>query len=51
MNGVITTKDVVENLGLIWKEFGALCVLRCLWALARGRETTFLACVFSYPER
>ncbi len=51
MNGVITSKDVVGNLGLILREFGVLCVLRCCWALVSGRETTFLECVFSNPSR
>ncbi len=43
MHGVITTRDVVANLGLIWREFGTVCVLRCLRALIRGEATTFLA--------
>lgn len=42
MNGVITTRDVVTNLGLIWREFGTVCVLRCLGAVIRGKPTTFL---------
>lgn len=42
MRGVITGREVLENLGLIYREFGAACVLRCLWALLRGRSTTFL---------
>ena len=42
MRGVITGREVLENLGLIYREFGAACVMRCLWVLARGRNTTFL---------
>jgi hypothetical protein len=42
MHGVITTRDVVVNLGLIWREFGPACAMRCLIALVRGRTTTFL---------
>jgi hypothetical protein len=42
MRGVITGREVLENLGLIYREFGAACVMRCLWVLARGRSTTFL---------
>ena len=42
MNGVITTRDVVANLGLIWREFGTICVLRCIRAVIRGEPTTFL---------
>lgn len=44
MNGVITTRDVIVNLGLIWREFGPRCCLRCVFALLRGRPTTFLEC-------
>lgn len=47
--GIITTKDVVSNVGLIWREFGLSCLLRCAAALAvaavTGRSTTFLAVV------
>jgi hypothetical protein len=42
MRGVITGREVLENLGLIYREFGAACLLRCLWVLVRGRTTTFL---------
>jgi hypothetical protein len=42
MRGVITTKDVVVNLGLIWREFGITCVFRCLYAVVKRQETTFL---------
>ena len=42
MYGVITTKDVLANLGLIWREFGGRCVLRCLMTLVSGKPTTFL---------
>ena len=42
MSGVITGREVVSNLGVIYQEFGPTCVLRCLWVLARGRPTTFL---------
>ena len=42
MHGVITSRDVVAHLGLIWREFGAACALRCLAAVLRGRPTTFL---------
>lgn len=49
MSGVITTKEVVANLGLIWREFGATCIFRCALAVAMatltGRTTTFLAVV------
>lgn len=42
MRGVITGREVVENLGLICKEFGVGCLIRCLWVLASGKSTTFL---------
>ena len=42
MRGVITASDVVANCGLIWREFGLRCLLRCLGACLAGRQTTFL---------
>lgn len=42
MRGVITGRDVVANLGLIWREFGTACVMRCLLAFVTRRRTTFL---------
>jgi hypothetical protein len=45
MRGVITNRDVVRNLGLIFREFGAGCFLRCLWVVATRRRTTFLEVV------
>lgn len=42
MRGVITTRDVLSNLGTVWREFGALCVFRCLVASVRRHKTTFL---------
>jgi hypothetical protein len=42
MRGIITQRDVVRNLPLIWREFGVLCLLRCLGALLSSRHTTFL---------
>jgi hypothetical protein len=50
MRGVITTKDVVNNLGLIWREFGTVCVFRCLRAWVKGESTTFLDCAFRKVE-
>lgn len=47
MRGVITGRDVVANLGLIWREFGAGCVVRCLVAFVTRRRTTFLDVAFS----
>jgi hypothetical protein len=42
MRGVITGKDVVENVGLIYREFGVRCLARLLWVLMVGKRTTFL---------
>lgn len=42
MRGVITGRDVLANMGLVLSEFGMICLLRCLLALARGTPTTFL---------
>jgi hypothetical protein len=42
MKGLITSRDVVANLALIWSEFGLLCALKCVVALMRGKQTTFL---------
>lgn len=55
MRGVITARDVVSNLGLIWREFGPRCALRCMVACVTGRRTTFLSvamkgCVPSVKE-
>jgi len=42
MRGVITKRDIIENFGLIWREFGLRCLARCLSAVVSGRSTTFL---------
>ena len=42
MRGVITKRDIIENFGLIWREFGLRCLARCLSAMVRGQSTTFL---------
>lgn len=42
MRGVITTRDVAENLFLIYREFGFVCVARCIAAVLKGEQTTFL---------
>jgi hypothetical protein len=42
MVGVITTRDVLKNVGLIAREFGWACLLRCMVVLLSGRPTTFL---------
>lgn len=42
MVGVITTRDVLSHLPLIWREFGTRCLLRCVIAMVFRRRTTFL---------
>jgi hypothetical protein len=46
MRGVITGREIRSNLGIIWREFGAGCLARCLFALLLGRDTTFLHIAF-----
>jgi hypothetical protein len=42
MRGIITGRDVMQNVGIIYREFGARCLVRCLFVLAIGKQTTFL---------
>lgn len=42
MQGVITGKDVLKNLPLIWREFGTRCAVKALRAVLTGKKTTFL---------
>jgi hypothetical protein len=42
MRGVITGRDVVRHVGLIYREFGGRCLARVLWVLMVGKRTTFL---------
>jgi len=42
MRGVITSSDVLKNPLVVWRAFGARCLLRCLSAILRGRSITFL---------
>ena len=42
MEGIITSKDVLTHLPLIWKEFGAGCALRAIKAVVTKERTTFL---------
>jgi hypothetical protein len=51
MRGVITKRDIIENFGLIWREFGLRCLARCLSAMLRGRSTTFLELAVLAPVR
>ncbi len=53
LDGVITTRDVLKNLPLIWREFGTVCALKCIRAVVKGERTTFLdvACGHEAPVR
>ena len=42
MQGVITGRDVIKNLPLIWREFGSRCAVKALRAVLTGKKTTFL---------
>lgn len=42
MKGVITSREVLQNAGIILREFGPLCLCRCFVALIRAKPTTFL---------
>jgi hypothetical protein len=42
MRGIITGRDVVQNVGIIYREFGPRCLVRLLWVLLIGKQTTFL---------
>jgi len=42
MRGIITGRDVVQNLGIIYRGFGGRCLARLLWVLIIGKRTTFL---------
>ncbi len=51
MVGVIDSKQAALHLGLIYREFGWRCTIRCLAALLRGRRTTFLDLAFDTAHR
>jgi hypothetical protein len=42
MIGIITLRDVLANLVLVTREYGAGCVVRCFIATVRRQRTTFL---------
>jgi hypothetical protein len=51
LDGIITGRDVLRHSHTIWREFGLTCLVRCLWACARGKKrTTFLAIAFHHHE-
>jgi hypothetical protein len=45
MDGVVTTRHLVLHATTIAREFGARCLLLCLWrVLTSRRRVTFLEC-------
>jgi hypothetical protein len=46
MSGLIGTRQVVSQFGLIWREFGPRCATRCIGAILHRRPTTFLNIAF-----
>jgi len=46
MRGVITLRDVLAHGGLVVREFGPGCFLRCLLSALRRQPKTFLELAF-----
>ena len=42
MRGVVTTRDVLANLRIIWVEFGPAVAFSCIGAVFKRKPTTFL---------
>jgi hypothetical protein len=51
MLGFIGNRQVAWNIGLIWREFGPRCAIRCVGAVLRGQRTTFLDLAFDTAAR
>jgi hypothetical protein len=51
MLGVINGRQIASHFGLIWREFGARCALRCVSAIICRRHTTFLDIAFETTAR
>jgi hypothetical protein len=45
MDGLIGTREALQHLPLIWREFGTGCALRCLRAVFTFQKTTFLSMI------
>ncbi|MBS1151980.1 MAG: hypothetical protein H6Q89_3678 [Myxococcaceae bacterium] len=50
MNGVIGSREALQHLPLIWREFGSGCALRCLAVVFTFRKATFLELI-DRPEK
>ncbi len=51
MQGVITSKDVLANVGVIVSEFGVRTLARCMVAMVLRKPTTFLDLALKERER
>jgi hypothetical protein len=51
MGGLIGTRQVMSQLGLIRREFGLGCATRCVGAILRCRRTTFLDVAFDTASK
>jgi hypothetical protein len=51
MSGLIRTPQVLSQFGLIWREFGPRCAVRCAGAILHRRPTTFLDLAFDTAGR
>ena len=47
MSGLIGTRQVVSQFGVIWREFGPRCAVRCVGAIIHRQPTTFLDVAFN----
>lgn len=45
MSGVITTRHLFWNAGVIMREFGLACYVRCWRQVFSSRRCTFLECI------
>ena len=51
MVGFVTTRHLFTHSGLIVREFGPACLLRCYWrTLTADHEVTFLECAVPVKE-
>ena len=51
MSGFIGARQVVSQFGVIWREFGPRCAVRCVGAIFRRQPTTFLDVAFNTAAR
>jgi hypothetical protein len=52
MDGFVTTRHLLTHSAVIVHEFGARCLVRCLWrTLTSPHRVTFLECAVVMPRR